>query len=244
MDESRNSAGVGEAIFGIFLIFGILIILLYKFGGNNETVTNPETKNETGYLEEKLNNTEEDDIYAKYVKQIYDSQFPIDENVVSTTSLDEIVSNYEKELLEKVEIPNPTIEIKNVSDKFNPKYYSQNFEIIFEDLKKRDGTTEGQILFSQIGEGNTLLVLSDFDREKLIRIANEYSIFADKVSNLGTPTSVQPKALEIAVSAKKISYILEKIVEENDPKIYTLWISKYAENMSVIITDRYALQQL
>lgn len=243
MNESRNGASAAEAVFGIFFIFTLLVVLLFKFGGNKDVVTNPETTKNNISLEENFPEPENMTIYDKYVKQIYDTQFATTSEKTSE-SIDSIISDYERELLAKTEIPVQEIVIKNVSDKFNPKYYAQNFELIFEDLRLRGGTSEGDILLAQIGENNSILELSEYDKEKISRIAQEYEIFADKISNLGTPSSVYNKALEIAVSAKKISFILKKMLEEKDERVYTLWISKYAENMSVIITDRYALQQL
>lgn len=244
MNESENKGGVGEAVFGLIIIFSLFIFLLFRFGSNKDTVTtetNVDEQSKEQFLD-KINTTDPNtDIYTKYIKQIYDTQNAT--GTAKSEEVDKIVSSYTKELLDKVVIPEQSIALKNVSDKFNPKIYGDNFEIIFENFKSKGGTSEGEILNAQIIDKGDILELSPYDKESLLRIADEYQTLAEKIQNLSTPTYSQKLAEEIAKSALNISYILRQMATEDDKKVYSLWISKYAENMFAIIADRYALHQ-
>lgn len=249
MNEAENRGTAGEAIFGIFFIFIVLIFLLYRFGTNKETVANENIPKDGVTKEEflsKLNDpTSESEIYNRYIKQIYETQTgkTDDGEVVNTeVAVDKIVEEYQKELQQKVALPTQTVNIKIVSDVYPTTSYRNDFEKIFEELKKAGGTTESQIFAAQITGPDTLLPLSDYDRETILRTATEYEIFVDKLVTLTTPRTQLKKVNELAIAALNVSYILRKLVEENDQKIYSLWITKYAENMSVIITNRYGLQ--
>jgi hypothetical protein len=246
MNEGQNRGTVGEAIVGIVFIFSILLFLLFRFGTESDSVTNPLAQNtkeitREEFLERLSGSSTQSDLYNSYLKQVYETQSNGTDSIEKQKKIEEIVNNYQNTLEEKVNIPTQNVTLKNVSDKFDAKYYEQNFEIIFGEFKKRGGTAEGGIIQAQIGADGTLLVLSPYDKESLLRAAAEYDILAEKLQNLSTPKSLEKIATEIAATSLNISYILKKMSEENDTKIYSLWISKYAENMSVIIADRYAL---
>lgn len=246
MNEMENRGTAGEAIVGIILLFVIIVLLLYKFGGNNNSVNSVVSSDDASkqaFLNEINSSSTDNEIYNKYIKQIYELQSSTGNSIEIQNQVGEIASSYQSELEQKVALPPQTVFLKNVSDKFTKNNYANNFELIYQDFKKKDGTNEGNILTAQIGTDGTVLPLSDYDKESLLRIAVEYEIFSEKIQNLSTPKSTEKIATEVAVSALNINYILNKIVVENDKNIYPLWISKYAENMSVIIADRYAIQQ-
>lgn len=246
MNEMENRGTAGEAIVGIILLFVIIVLLLYKFGGNNNSVNSAVSSDDASkqaFLNEINSSSTDNEIYNKYIKQIYELQSSTGNSIEVQNQVGEIASSYQSELEQKVALPPQTVYLKNVSDKFTKNNYANNFELIYQDFKKKDGTNEGNILTAQIGTDGTVLPLSEYDKESLLRIAVEYEIFSEKIQNLSTPKSTEKIATEIAVSALNISYILNKIVVENDKTIYPLWISKYVENMSVIIADRYAIQQ-
>jgi len=242
--ENRGTAG--EAIVGIILLFVIIILLLYKFGSNNNSVgstVSTDDSSKQAFLNEINSSSTDNEIYNKYIKQIYELQSSTGNSIEVQNQVGEIANSYQSELEQKVALPPQTVFLKNVSDKFTKNNYANNFELIYQDFKKKDGTTENNILMAQINPDGTILPLSDYDKESLLRIAVEYEILSEKIQNLSTPKSTEKIANEVAVSALNISYILNKIVVENDKNIYPLWISKYVENMSVIIADRYAIQQ-
>jgi predicted metal-dependent hydrolase len=245
MDETKNKGSAGEAVFAVLLFFVILIVLLYKFGTGKDSVINPDTNeaNKENFLNQLDATGTESDLYNKYIKQVYETQ---SEASITTSDkrqqIDQIVTNYQKELEEKTSLPPQTIVLKNVSNKFSERNYANNFEIMFSQFKQKGGTSESALLVAQTANGNEILTLSEYDKENLLRIADQYQDFANKVSNLSTPESLEKKAHEIAVSSLNVAYILRQMANENDKQVYTLWISKYAQNMFVIITDRYALQ--
>lgn len=245
MNESFKKENVAEAIFGVFFIFLILGIFLYKFGTNKDAVTNPEREVDSQAktaLEDQFNNPEnENDLYKKYVKEIYDIKSQGNENIETQNKIEQIVSSYQKDLENQTFLPPQNVFLRNVSTNFTDKNYADNFEIIFNNFKTRGGTSESSILSAQISPDGNLLVLSQDDKETISRLADEYESFSEKVQNLSTPTNREKIGKEIAISALNVAYILRKLATEEDKNIYTLWISKYAENMSVIITDRYAL---
>lgn len=244
MNESANRGTAVEGIFGLLLVFAILIFAIYKFGTSHDSVVNDALQNATDTSDTvaDLDTNSENGIYNKYIKQIYDAQTATNTGNKSA-QVDQIISDYQSELQNKTDIPTPTIVLKNVSDKFTPSNYKNNFEIIWDDFKTRGGTSENKIILAQILDDGTLLPLSDYDKETLLRTATEYEVFAEKIQNLSTPKSEEKIATEVAASATNISYILKQMVNEPDKQVYTLWISKYLENMSVIITDRYGINQ-
>lgn len=245
MNESANKGTVAEAIFGITLLFLLLIFLLYKFGTNKGTVTSPEQNKTVDAKTELLNQFNspetENDLYKKYAKEVYDAQSEGKGSIETQNKVEQIVLSYQKDLENETLLPQQNVLLKNISDKFTKKNYEDNFEIIISDFKKNGGTTEAPILSSQITPEGNLLVLSEDDKENILRIAGQYEVFANKIQNLSTPTSLEKIGKEIAISSLNVAYILKKLANEEDKNIYTLWISKYAENMSVIITDRYAI---
>lgn len=256
MDENNNkriNATAREAITGILFIFLILILFLYQFGTNKKTISNLElTEDAQGSKENFLNQLEEEngenDTFNKYLKQIYELQSSSTLHNESHNSsennreIESIINEYQKELQEKIRIPTQSFQLQNISDTYSPKIYRDNFEILYAELKSNKENSESKIFSSQIIDDGTLLPLAEFDKETILRIASDYEIFADKLSLLPTPKSLEKRMTELGTSALNVSFILRKMVAEDDSKIYSLWISKYAENMSVIITIRYALQ--
>ncbi len=244
MNETQKGT-VAEGIFGIIIVFAILVFAIYKFGTSKGSVVNPDVQTGNSVQEDfdtQTNTSQENEIYNRYIKQIYEAQnATTSEN--KNGEVDRIISEYQQELQDKTRIPTANILMRNVSDKFTATNYKNNFEILFSDFKQRGGTSENKIIAAQILEDGTLLPLSDYDKETLLRMSSEYEIFADKVQNLSTPKDEEKIAREIATAATNIAYILKQIVNEKDKQVYTLWISKYTDNMSVIIVDRYGINQ-
>lgn len=248
MNESEKNEKVGEAIVGMIFIFIVLVFLIYKIGGNKTTVSNPDiTQQNTldqetkAQLEKQLSEDENKSLYNKYVKAIYDTQNSGGQQTANQ-SVDVLVSSYQNDLLAATEIPNPTVKINNLSDKFSTTEYTKNFELLFAQLKKLGGTEEGNIFALQINPDGSLIPLSQYDKETILRDSINYELFANQIQNLPTPSTYEAKANALAGAAKNISYILKKMSSEDDEKIYSMWISKYAENMSAIIKIRYAIQ--
>ncbi len=245
MNESANKTNVAEAIFGIVFIFFLVGVFLYKFGTDKDIVVNKDAENSVDSKIELLtqfeNSKTENDLYKKYAQEIYNTQTEDQTGVETQNKVEKIVSDYQKNLENEVVLPPQSVSLKNVSSMFTNKHYADNFEIMFSEFKAKGGTSEGLILSTQITSDGNLLVLSPDDKETILRVADEYEIFSNKIQNLSTPTLREKIGREIAISTLNISYILRKLANEEDKNIYTLWISKYAENMSVIITDRYAL---
>jgi hypothetical protein len=246
MNESDKKEKLSEAFVGLFFIFAILIFLLFKFGKGTGEVRNNDFLNEQNLQDQskqdmidQLSEDQNKDLYKKYIKQIYDAQ----NGSGTAQSVDQIVNNYQVDLQQSVTLPDLNLELKDTSNSYTQKQYSQDFEKIFTELKKLGGTEEGKILSAQIQSDNTLLTLSDFDKQTILRDAVNYDIFADKVLNLQTPAKLQTKAITVAQASKNISTILKKLSNEQDPKVYSLWISKYLENLGAIIAIRYAIQQ-
>lgn len=241
MNETENKESLIQGLFGMGIIFIILIALIYTFGKNDSSVYNEnlsKTDNNQTNLEEQLNSDLENNIYNKYVKQIYDAQ-----SSGVQADVDSITKSYQDELLAQTAIPEQFLNLRFVSNTANIKTYQAEFEQIFQQFKNASGTSESKIFEAQITASGDFLQLSDYDRETLLRLATEYEIFAGKVQDLTTPKSLEGRALSIARGAMTISYILRKMVAEQDEKIYAVWISKYSENMFVIITNRYAIVQ-
>lgn len=243
MNESENRGTAGEAIFGIVLLFILLIFLLYKFGNNKEIIAADKIIDESklskaDFLQKLDDENSDTGLYNKYLKQIYLEQ----KQSSSTDKTDVIVENYKNELDTRVIIPKVVINLNNLSktsSKLEKDTYILAYENLFQELKKQGGTSENKIFQAQISTEEKLLPLSGYDVESLLRISTEYDIFADKISNLQTPLIYEKKAIETVRSSKNISYIIKQMSTENDKEIYRLWISKYAENLFDIISERY-----
>lgn len=247
MNETEKRGTVVEAIVGIIFLFAVIIFFIYKVGGNKDTITNSQINNSTTtaptdkeILLNQLNSSSSENLtYNKYLKQLYDLQT----GVATNTGVSEIVQNYQNELEQKVTIPNQTVQLNNISNTFNKQIYKQNFELLFANFKAKGGTSESTIFLNQIVDNDTLLPLSDYDKQTLLRLSVDYQNFADEVSKLPTPTIYLKLGTEIATKAMNISYILKQMQNEPDKKIYILWINKYSQNMNAIITDRYAIDK-
>lgn len=246
MDESQKRGTIGEAVFGLIVIFSVVIFLLYKFGHDtgsvaNESATTTETvADATATLQgEFTNQNAESELYNKYLQQIYQAQTASN----TDTSVDTIVQNYQTELNQNTTVPTQTVNLADVSATYDKKTYSQNFENLFQNLKANGGTGETEIINSQIVDKDTLIPLSDYDKENFVRTAKAYEQFANSLEQLKTPKIYSAKSIAIATGALNIAYILRQMAQENDQKIYAVWISKYTQNMFAIITLRYALTQ-
>jgi hypothetical protein len=238
MNETENRGSLGEAIIVVAFLFLILTFFIYQYGSSKSQVTNDEIEKNPENTISNLPEDDENGTYNKYLKQIYDTQTGSN----TSASVDQILESYQQELLYKTTIPNQNLVIKNVSLTLDRKEYGKSFESLYEAFKKNGGGTEGKILASQITKEKTLLTLSDYDKQVLSQIADEYDDFSAKLVEMETPKVFENRVLEIAVDSKNVAFILRKMVNETDINVYTLWISKYAQNMSAIITDRYGLQ--
>ena len=121
----------------------------------------------------------------------------------------------------------------------NRSNYLNDFEKLFTEFKNKAGFSEGKIFAAQIS-GNKILNLSDYDRETLLRLATEYELLSEQVLNLNVPKVYENKSLEAAKSTLNISYILKKMVDETDEKVYPMWIGQYTRVIFDIIANRYA----
>lgn len=245
MDESGRRETIGEAVIGLIFIFGILIFLIYKFGYANSTVENTDSQATKGEeisqqdFENSIspeNTSSENQIYFKYIKKIYDEQNSNGKNA----NVDQIISQYQDELSQSVAIPEQVVTLQNVSATADRNKYNTEFENSFANLKARGGTSESKIFASQIADKDTLIPLSDYDKETLLRIATEYEAFANKISVLNTPVVYKQRGENTVKNSLNIAYILRKMVATDDKKIYGLWISKYTTTMLDILTSRYA----
>ena len=102
MNESANKEKIFGAIFGIIFLFFLLGIFLYKFGTNKDVVVNQdgsEEENAKTALENQFNNPEnENDLYKKYVQEIYNIKSQGNEDVESQNKIEQLVSNNQKTL--------------------------------------------------------------------------------------------------------------------------------------------------
>jgi hypothetical protein len=73
-----------------------------------------------------------------------------------------------------------------------------------------------------------------------LRIATEYDLWAEEILQLETPSMFEKKSLETVRNILNTSYILRKLVEEEDSQIYLMWIGKYMQIVFDIIALRYA----
>lgn len=243
MNENENNLRrqtVAEAVIGVIFIFLLLVFLLYKFGSNKENVTNTDIENQPVSQEELVQSLDDtggqNEIYFKYIKKIYDAQQTSGENA----DVDGIVLDYQKELEGKVQLPEQNVVIQKVSPTYNKTKYNNEYEIAFSNLKKAGGTSESQIFESQIVDKDTLLPLSDYDKETVLRIATEYEKFANIISSLETPKVYEKRGVGTTKDALNVAYILRQMVNTEDKQIYTLWINQYSIVMFDIIANRYA----
>lgn len=238
MNETEYKGSVVEAVMVLLFVFVVLGFFLYKFGTNQNTVENQDiSANNSGQNNIFQDQDSEASLYNKYVKQIYDAQ------ASGTSDISPIIDNYHSELISKTAIPDQNFSLLNLSGTITRQAYAIQFENLFGELKQHDGGSESKIIQAQITDNNTLLPLSDYDKEALGRIADSYETFAKKLQNLQTPIIYQKGVSAVGRNSLNIAYILRQMQNENDQKIYTLWISKYMENMSAIITLRYAISQ-
>jgi len=247
MDESGNinlqNKTAGEAVVVVFFVFLILIFLVYKFGSNNQTVenTNPVTEENPQISKEDFEKSLTDtggqnEIYFKYIKKIYDEQSINGKSA----NVDIIVSDYKNELEQSVAVPEQTVTLTNVSNTYSKTKYNSDYENAFAALQKARNPSEATIFTAQIADANTLIPLSNYDKETIQRIATEFELFAEKITNLNTPTIYKKRGEGVVKNSLAVAYILRQMVTVNDTKIYSLWISKYSAAMFDIIANRYA----
>lgn len=247
MNESGNKNSVAEALVALAVLFLVLIFVLYKFGATHEVVNNSSIESPTltreelkTQLEDQLENPSSDSpLYNKYLKQIYELQTAKGKDA----DINPVVDSLQKEIEEKVVIPEQKADLKFVETKFERKNYTNNFELLYQDFRKKGGADESKMFSAQIDPDGNLLPLSDLDRENVFLYGDEYENLARKMENLPTPKPLENTAKNMIVSLRKISFILHQMSQEKDSQIYLLWINKYSENMFDIIAIRYALAQ-
>jgi hypothetical protein len=239
MNESENQKSILPGLIVLFFIFIFLIYLLYKFGSSNQSVVNPNLSEDNSpvTLDQALTDSEgENEIYFKYIRKIYEQQSSPDGSGVN-----EILDEYKNELESKVALPDQEAILSNVSSFYDKNQYLEDYEGAYSSLQKAGGGSESKIFSSQIVDEKTLLPLSDYDKETLLRIAVEYDKFAETISNLNTPKVYEKKAMGTIKGSRNLSYLLRQIVSVNDKEVYSLWISKYSTVMFDIIANRYAI---
>lgn len=236
MNESENTKSVLPGLVVLFFIFIFLIYLLYKFGSSNQSVVNPELSGDNSpvTLDQALTDEEgENEIYFKYIRKIYEGQS-------AGADVNGILNDYKNELESKVTLPVQDVNLVSVSNIFNKKEYLILYENAYIDLQKSGGGSESLIFSQQIVDKDTLIPLSDYDKETILRVAVEYEKFAEVISNLNTPTSYEKKAVDTIKNARNVAYVLRQIVKTNDKQVYSLWTTKYSSLMFDIIANRYA----
>jgi hypothetical protein len=245
MYPQKNSESVSQAFFVITFLFLVIIFLLFRFGGTSDRVVNENlarenTESSKISVKDFLNQNESEDLYTKYLKEIYEK---MGNSSSENLDIEKVVENYSQELSLKTLVPQADFLLTNISTENDLVSYRKSFEKTFQDLRIASGTSESVIFASQIQQNGEVLPLSDYDKESLLRLATEYKLFSDKLAKLETPISLTKNVERVGRASLNVSFILKKIVMENDKNIYPLWISKYSENMFVIIEERYAIAQ-
>ncbi len=264
MDESRNNltGRSGEAMVVLFFVFAMLIFLLYKFGSNSNSVVNSEVfqnQNQESNLTreeifEQIKAENDSEVFAKYLEKIKSLKDNASDGEIDGVQdlTGNIGEEYKKELENKVLLPQQIVKIKGEileNTYANRANYLNNFEKLFADFKSGGGFSESKIFAAQItptpalpqGEGGVrILELSGYDRETLLRLATEYELWSEQILNLNVPKVYENKSLEAAKSTLNISYILKKMVDETDEKVYPMWIGQYTRVIFDIIANRYA----
>ena len=154
------------------------------------------------------------------------------------SSEEEILSSVNQDLQNKISLPTqatPTISVGN----FDKKVYNQKFEDIYQEEKKLGMTDENKIFKLQYQNEDLFIPLADYDRDTLLRCANLYTEFANKIESLDTPTFYKIKGEETVKAARNVNYILNQLRKEKDESIYKLWVAQYLQQMNVIIFTRY-----
>lgn len=248
MDSSKqNTNNHIQAIIVLFILFAVAIFLLFTFGRNsdnvinNNVVANSDNINLTAeQMFEQMKSESNSEIYNKYLEKIQEAK-KNNTNVQDLTG--NISEEFKNELQNQVLLPEQVVSIKGkmVDNSFSQRAkYLNEFEDLFVKYSSKKVFEENKILQAQIGENNSILELSDYDRETLLRIATEYELWAQEILNLDTPSNYERKSLEAAKNALNISYVLRKIVVEKDVKVYPLWIAKYIEVIFDILANRHA----
>lgn len=243
MNQSETKTNLVEGVVVVGIVFVILAFAIFKYGGADKVVTNPDLKDTEEYskqLNDVLNSGSvegsENELYNKYVKKIYEAQ----KSGTGSDSVDTILEEYKNELESKVYLPPQQARLKYVGTAFDQKTYLSQYETLYVDMQKKGGNSESRIFASQIVDNETLLPLSDYDKQTLERIAVEYENFALNVESLKTPKVYEQKSVATVENARSVSYLIRQLINTNDKQLYTLWINKYSTLMFDIIANRYA----
>jgi hypothetical protein len=247
MDETGKMTSGTGAIMMIFFFFFLSLFLLNKYGKSTQRV---EVENNVGQnfnlkqtREEVLRQMKMEsrsEIYGKYLDLL-------DRN--SSTSTTEAISNdFKSELETTTLLPEQVVFLKNrvVGNSYNEKEkYLNDFENTFIKARKKGVFSESTIFATQAGpkdstDRSTILPLSPYDKGTVLRIATEYDLWAEEILQLETPSMFEKKSLETVRNILNTSYILRKLVEEEDSQIYLMWIGKYMQIVFDIIALRYA----
>jgi hypothetical protein len=232
MNESGKKLTALEATVGIIMILALFVIWLFNYGGSKGEITLPKENINPLTLKNEIQGEQNSPIFNNFVEKIFESK--VKNQSIST---EELGKELQTELLKNIEIPEFTVTLSNIGN-YSANKYLKDSDSLYAELKSNGGTDEAKIFADQIVD-DKIMPLAQIDKETLLRIASIYEVYAEKMSQIPTPSFYEKKATNLIKDALKVSYILKKIVVEQDEKIYPLWISKYSEIQFDIIANRY-----
>ena len=223
MNESENNRTIGEAVFGIIVIFTLLALVVFSFKSQHKITTPEDTSGELATSSD-LSDSAEAAYYSDFLEAIKNN------NSGGTAQFEKIISD-------KTAVPEPSVFLKNLGI-YDATTYLNNFDKIWAQ-KYNKGLLDANKIFIAQSQSTEFLTLSDADKSDIISSAILFKDLADELEAMPTPNIYKSKSEAAVKSARKVAYVLEKIIGENDEKIYTLWVVKYSQYMQDLNAAHY-----
>lgn len=233
MQESNNQQiKIIEAWLGVGLV--VVLVALFLFF----------TKGEGGFAEEeKVVDTSTSTDKLVYASDLLQSHTEKLEQLKGEKDYAELKKRLDQELAQtiedKIKYTAGNDKPFDVADNYTEAQYKLDFARLFGKATSSGMGLELVYFLAQINpQTGALMPFAPQDVESIYRTATEYELFADSVQKLKTPTSLEVVGQVTTGKAREVAFYLKKMMEEQDPLVYSMMFNKYVDASSYIIKTR------
>lgn len=230
MQETNNQQiKIIEAWLGVGLVVILVAVFLFL------------TKGEGGFVEgEKVVDTATTTEKLVYASDLLQSHTEKLEQLKGEKDYDELKKKLDQELVQtiedKIKYTPGNDKPFDISDSYTEAQYKLDFAKLFGKATSSGMGLELVYFLAQIDpQTGALMPFAPQDVESIYRTATEYELFADSVQKLKTPTSLEVVGEVTTGKAREAAFYLKKMMEEQDPLVYSAMFERYTEATGYIL---------